>query len=552
MKAKFVLIIIVFFIAGFINKAEARLLPNESAFCLQFQKTLFISGDKIWFKNSMASGHDNNHQTILYVDLCGEGSIINSCIIKRENNHWEGNLAIPDSLESGIYLVRAYTGNYDGRAEIVSKLITVINRFGNNKTNESRKQIRDYQAIDLIHEIPVTTDNALKIGIQDTIIKNNSAISLMLDKDNTSFPAGISLSVFKIPDDGMISNSITEPEAKVVYPSSEQTKIFNKLTLCGKVISKTSKEPVVGETVLLSIPDSIPQINYAVTNDKGEFLLDVGDFFGVQDMIVQTLTKNKDMEIILYSNLLDPPVRIPYYISSEVENCDFVALTVKQSTLNKAYEQTNHQKTVSKPAFKYPFYGHTENILKPDRYIDLDNFEEISKELLPLCRVKKEKKEVVLNIYDPVNFRTSESPWIIIDGVPVFDMKILLPLNSQRIRRIETQSEIRCYGALYIDGAISVVTKDGNYSLALPDNAVRKAFDSFEYEEDYPNLDSPKGNLFPDFRDVLYWNSDLTTITKVSDLKIRSSFEKGMYAAVAEAMDKDGNVHRSVFKFNVK
>lgn len=551
MKAKYITIIVVFFIAAIINKVDARLLPGKSVFELQLQKSLFVSGDKIWFKNSMASGHENNHQTILYVDLCGEGSIINSCIVKRENNHWEGNLLIPDSLETGIYLLRAYSGNYDGKAEMIAKLIPVVNRFGNNKTNENKRQNSAYSPIDLVHSTPANEGSALSISSQSSVYKTSSAIDLKVEKSKIPLESGVSVSVYRLPDDSIVQGCQADPEEKVVHSSLEQTKIFNKLTMCGKIVEKGTKAVVAGVTVLFSIPDSIPRINYAITDENGEFIFEVGDYYGTQDVIVQTLSKDKEYEIVLYPNLLIPPVKIPFYVPSELESNEFVTLTVKQSSLNKAYGETKKE-IVTQPSYKFPFYGYTENILIPSRYVDLDNFEEISKELLPLCRIKKEKKEMSLNIYDPDNLRTSESPWILVDGVPVFNLKLVLPFNSQMLTKIETQKDIRCYGGLYIDGALSIFTRDGHYPIALPANAVRKQFETFHYKEDFSTISNFKGSLFPDFRDVLYWDPAIEPFDHSTTLKVQSSLEKGIYAAVVQGMDQEGNIHRSVFKFAVK
>jgi hypothetical protein len=171
---------------------------------------------------------------------------------------------------------------------------------------------------------------------------------------------------------------------------------------------------------------------------------------------------------------------------------------------------------------------------------------------LPLCHIKKEKKEAWLNIYDSDNLRLFESPWIVIDGIPAFNVKLLFPFNSQMIRKIEILPQIRCFGGLYIDGALSVFTKDGNYSgLALPANAIRKAFDAFQYPEKYPNRNGKTEATYPDFRDVLLWEPTVTELTNGTGKKIQSSYEKGTYVAVAQAMDEDGVVYRSVFNFTV-
>jgi hypothetical protein len=458
---------------------------------------------------------------------------------------------IPDSLETGIYLFRAYTGNYDGSPEMVTKLITVINPFGNNKTNEERKQHSDYKPLDLIHEIPANAGSSLKIYSAASECGTNKTIDLFLESKTDQHESGISLSVYKVPSDENSAGVIVDPESEVLNPGFGAVKIFNKLTLSGKVVDKLTKEPAINEVVLFSVPDSIPQINYARTDSNGVFLFEVDDYYGRQDVIVQTLSKQREMEIVLYPNLLEPPVKIPFYLTADVEKNEFVALALKRSMFGKAYNM-GETKVTKRASYKYPFYGTTTNVVIPDHYIELDNFEEIVKELLPLIRLKKERNFASVKVYDPETFQLFENPWVIVDGVPLFDIRPVFPLNSPKVRKIETLTQGRCYGGLFIEGALSVFTKEGNYStLSLPKNAVRKPFNTFQYRSEYPTQLEHKELRAPDFRDVLLWQPAIEPFSGTFRQTLQSSYEKGNYIAVAQTIDDEGNIQRSVFKFSV-
>jgi hypothetical protein len=552
MNKRNITLFIVFVLIAMLNSAGAKLLPGSTVFQLQLQKSLYVSGEKVWFKNTMISEHSNIHQTILYVDLCGEGLVINSCIVKRENNHWQGDLLIPDSLETGVYLIRAYTGNYDGKPAIESKLITVINRFGNNKTNELRKLEPGNQPLDQIHFLSGNSGSMLKISGTHNQFDANKPIDLIVETGMAHFPAGASLAVHKVPDIGLEYCAESNFEKWVVSSNNSQVRIFNKLTLCGMVIDRKNNEPVEGEMVLFSISDSVPHINYAHTDLNGEFLFEVDGYYGVQNVIVQTLSKEKQYEIILYPNLLEAPMRIPFFIPEAIETSDFVTLSVKRSFVNSAYF-TDDILVQSNPAFRYPFYGTPSTVVIPDRYVDLVDFEEISKELLPLCRIKKRGAHVGLTIYNVDQVLDFENPWVIIDGVPVFDVKFLLPLGSRDIKKIEVQPQVRCFGGLYIDGALSVITREGNFTKQqLPVNAIRKRFETFHLQQRYPNREATRELVSPDFRDVLFWSPGLDINTAEKRVTIQASGEKGNYVAILQAINDEGAVQRSVFHFTIK
>lgn len=552
MNSKIVCALVLLLISGFFKNANAELSPEVTLFQLQFNKNIFVSGEKIWFKNSIVAGHETEHQTILYADLCSEGQIINSCIVQRNNNHWQSDLLIPDSLSTGVYLFRAYTGNYNGKPEMVSRLVTVINRFGNNKTNESRKLEPGYMSFYNINVLPADLGSEIKLTTTKNRVAPNSSVVFTLNANPDKYISGVSLSVYKVPEENILSNAEVQPEKKVISSVADQVKIYNTLTLSGIVTNSQTNEPVVGEVVLFSVPDTVPQINYAVTDSKGEFIFNVDGYYGRQDVIIQTLSKDSVYQIKVYPNLLTPPLKIPFYVPSEVEQSEFVKMAVDRQLLAKAYTGESNE-VVKKPQFKYPFYGQTDIVTIPSRYIDLVDFEEISKEILPLCRIRKEKNSASLRLYDPDKLSFLESPWVIVDGVPVFDVKLLFPLNSPAIEKIVTQKQIRCYGALYIEGALSVFTTKGGYTdMPLPVNAVRLFFDTFRYPQEFKKYKVEPNSALPDFRDVLIWEPMLDCQSATSSHTVSTSYEKGIYVAVAEGIGRDGEVQRTVLKFIVK
>jgi len=555
MKNKKIYLLIILLLVGIYSKSETKISPLPAVFQLQFNKTLFVSGEKIWFKNSMISAPDKVQQNILYVDLCGEGIVVTSRILLRENHHWQGELTIPDSLQTGIYLFRAYTGNSDGKPEIVSKLVTIINRFGNKTTNEIHKKNPVNKPFDFTLQLPADAGTALKTYANSTQYKTKEKVEFWIEKDKTELLSGISFSVFKIPDSlfhiqGNTGQKIDED--LVEYADVWGKKIYNKLTMSGRVVEKATKKPVADNIIIYSIPDSIPQLNYAITGTNGEFLFEVDDCYGKQDVIVQSLVKSEEYDITLFSNLLDPPLKIPFYIPDEIENCDFVKLSVQRALLQKAYQIENRLSEL-KPLFKYPFYGKTENIVIPARFIDLVDFEEIAKEILPLCKIKREKDKVSMRLFDPVTELFDDNPWVLVDGVPISDIKTLSPLNSPKIKKIEIQPEIRCYGGLLIEGVLSIITYNGKFEeTQLPVNAVRTDFETFYQPCEYLGNLKLEDSNFADFRDVLYWNPSIQPFSDTFNFKIQCSYEKGSYIAMAQGIDNNGTIHRSVYKFSVK
>ncbi len=531
---------------------KGEVTPDKSVQKLQTDKTTFVSGETIWFKNSLVSYNNNEHQRILFVDLCGEGEVITSRILLRNNNHWEGDIYIPDSLETGIYLLRAYTGNYNGKAEITSKLVTVINRFGNNKTNELRKQIPENSPLDQTSILPQALGNKIKLETSGSRFSTKETIKFKISNNLSDSHSGLSLSVYKVPENAMNKPHDNIWEEKIEYASNFKNKIYNDLTLSGIIKDKSNNQPISDEFVLFSTPDTIPQIIYSKTDSKGEFYFHLGNLYGEKDAIIQMMTKDKDYKIEIYPGLLDPPARIPFYIPSEVENNEFIKLTVQRAVLHKIYNQDiaeNKTDTIS----KYPFYGKTSEIIYPDDYFDMSGFEEMAKEILPICKVKKSKDQYSLKVFNPDKIGNFENPWLLVDGIPVFEVKDVLHLGSSKIKKVETIAETRCYGDLYIEGAVSIFTYSKKFKeVALPKNAIRIPVETFYNSAEYKSNRIDKDSNFADFRDVLYWEPIIDEETSGREIEIQSSYEKGKYIAVAESIDSEGEIHRSVYEFDIE
>ena len=88
--------------------------------------------------------------------------------------------------------------------------------------------------------------------------------------------------------------------------------------------------------------------------------------------------------------------------------------------------------------------------------------------------------------------------------------------------------------------------------MPLPANAVRLFFDTFRYPQEFKKYKVEPNSALPDFRDVLVWEPMLDCQSATCSHTVSTSYEKGNYIAVAEAIGRDGEVQRTVLKFIVK
>ena len=91
-----------------------RITPQEKVY-LHFDKPYYMAGETMWFKGYLFDGVSHKIDSVsrvMYVDLIDEtqGKIIASRILPCAGSTF-GDITLPDSLEEGVYQIRAYT-NY--------------------------------------------------------------------------------------------------------------------------------------------------------------------------------------------------------------------------------------------------------------------------------------------------------------------------------------------------------------------------------------------------------------------------------------------------------
>ncbi len=528
-------IIIAIVITGFTAQAN-------NVLHIQTNKKLYVSGENIGFKCTLTD-LKSSENSILHVDLCGENYIITSRIFQRENSHWQGTINIPDSVQTGVYLLRTYFGNNLGEHFIEAKIIPVINQFGNNSVNESQKNHKDYTAIDNnFFEAFSNSHNGLSIEANKQLAETNDSVLFTIKNSISEAVGEISFSVFKTHSQ---KNTNITYKANNIYIPDDNIKIYNCLTISGCLTNSTTGLAAPNETMLLSIPDSIPQIAYAKTDSSGVFNFNLLKYYNTQDAIIQTVNKDEDYTITLFSPTLLPPQTIPFYIDTKTEKSDFATLSQKRTIMHKAYSDNTLENSTPPFIEKYPFYGYTPRVVYPAKYVDLNDFKEIAWEILPIVKYRSSADSVYIRIWDSDYKMFFNNPLLIVDGIPVFDPASINVLSSTDIKKIEIQPQNRCYGDLPVNGVISINTYKGDFSIVkMPLNAIRTQIETFYYQT--------KSTIKPMFRDILHWDPWLCSNTKTHKIVVHTSLEKGNYAAVAQTFDKQGNLHRSVFNFIVE
>jgi hypothetical protein len=205
-----------------------------------------------------------------------------------------------------------------------------------------------------------------------------------------------------------------------------------------------------------------------------------------------------------------------------------------------------------KESESYPYYGTPSNVVNPQLFIDLPNFSEISKELLPGVKFRNYNNEPTLRVMNmTAHGYFDESPLLLIDGIPIRDLNVIKDMGTTEIKRVDILQSERFFGNLRFPGVVAIYTLKGDYS-RIPDSDqfVRIKLDATQVQSSLSEPEATDPNI-PDLRQVFYWNPSVEASENLS-VKFTTSSVLGKFSLIVRSKLKDGTLIRSEKQFEVK
>ncbi len=489
-----------------------------------------VSGDTIWFSLIIFSENVNEMSNVVHVQLDNlENNHISKVSVLCSGGTGTGYIPVPDSLSTGVYVLRAFSNiqKSDKSAVINQKFITVYNRFEEAFYRINMPEINSDKKYDLSDAIKIRTEKDkyergenVKVGmdIQQEVADNTSQVIVT---------AGIEDSDFEIFATSWFPTGHKQVEK---LPVSMVEK--NGILIEGKVHSAETGQSVPNAVVVLSIPDSIPFFDYCVSDSLGMFYFYLRNATGTADLVLQALAKNSlPCTIELFENYVDVEGINSTEKMLNHEELVFAESAVKASYYTKffkGYKVESGKYFTMQRQFKYPFYGEPSKTFNPNLFIDLPDFHEISREILRGVMYRERKKGTTIRLLNNGNGTVfKDEPLKLLDGIPVFDPKVLAPMGTTDIDKVDVVFYKRFFGDLSFDGVLSIYTK--NRSLTWVDG--NPSTGHFEYPCIQPqkmwNFSNTmvENTHIPNFNKVLYRltsggsNAPKTFSFKTSDLK---------------------------------
>lgn len=525
-----------------------------SAFLVKAQRTDFldlftdrdhyISGETILIK---IFAPENATSGIVHVDLVNlEGRIITGISKKTIDHQTDGYINLPDSLRTGTYLLCSSTIS---KPEVTVKELFIFNRFSGVTGVTSLQRAANLEPIaEQLADINFE-------GVQNSYkTREKVNFDLRLPAETTD----------RLTGDLMISLSAKSPgiDAHTFIQNAVLPKISGTekegVLVEGTVIDLNSGKPFLNGCVYLSVPDSVPKLQYFFTAEDGNFNFQLSDYFGNTPVVIQAFDPEKKRLLKIVLNHRDSlksilPKFSEFAITSELQSV--VSNDIDLVTLQKIFnlqELTIHKPILNKEK-EYPFYGIPSEIIHPELFIELPDFTEISRELLPGVKFRAYNRiptMQILNLFTQNYF--VEQPLALLNGVPVLDLNIIKNLGTKAIERIELCRNERFYGNLGFQGVVSIYTPKKDPSLLKEsDDLVKINLDALQPSADLniPTESIPSNE--PDLRKVLLWKTGIKKAETIH-FEFITSDVKGSFQLTIRGKTKDGLIIRKDQIFEVK
>jgi hypothetical protein len=462
-------------------------------------KTLYFSGDKIWFEAEVSLGAQPSSSQVLYAELLDRNSnSIAHVKVPLQAGKAVNFIPLSDQIASDHYLLRVYTRispYLDLNQGLAQQLVTVINPKIPPKeaTSPSRIELPTFKSYTKGSRVDLTPSVAL---------------------NSTKLAAGIS-----------IANPFLE----------EEQKQWNSNQVYSSIVKRPLLPELFGHLIQAKVASRDTALTYFLSlhGDKSALFTDHIDADGVLtfdagglrhwDRLILQLENGSEMaglELIspLIKTTFHPNFKFPE-LSLTQEDLPYLQSLLKATVVQQAYLEESNQDFLEVVTGFVADYSYG-----LDDYTRFEDVETILKEYVPSVAVRLKDKKKTFRLLNEADKNVFDSnPLILVDAMPVFDSDLLASFNPKFLQRLEVLNREFYLNDRTYPGVLSFSSYANNFGLFPLAPAAR----FFDYPGLRPTLILDKGQFqtpatasrIPDWRTVLYWgpNGDVSR-TSLPDL----------------------------------
>jgi hypothetical protein len=329
----------------------------------------------------------------------------------------------------------------------------------------------------------------------------------------------------------------------------------------GLLVNSKTGVPTPRIDAFISVPSSRSQFRQTTSDSLGRVKFEAYDFYGSQELIVQTNPKEDSMYHIDIANpffskysvsvLPDfpiPPKNSPTLLDQHIH-----------SQVQRIYDGTRLSQFDMQYVDTNPFYIVPDEKYLLDDYVRFQTMEEVLREYVHSLNVVRRRENYQLYLFNrPQNEVFVDEPLILIDGVPFFYTNELIHQDPLKIKRLDLINRQYALGYHTYEGIINLTTYHGDLEgIILDPHAVVLDYPGIperrEFFEPQYATEEQISSRMPDYRTLLNWSPEIELDpNQKKRISFYTSDLSGKYALVLQGLSKNGVPGNRVIFFTVK
>ena len=582
---------------------------------IQTDREIMVAGDKLFFKLYVietSTQHLSNKSHFAYLCLRGTNQKnIATCRVYLDNGMAHGSIYLPDTLHSGYYQLFSFTNcmRNAGESAYFQKTLFIANRFDKvfEKVSDNHTQIMDENdheiqkvALKLPDEVNLNkgihTDKKvykkqekIKLDISFTDISPKSFVSISVSQKSPYDINSKSIQQWFLQDKLKLNDStyyldtfhklkdvgIAEDQAKSMAlemfrkKQKPSTNCFylpelNGQVLQGYVNDASNGNAISDSYVFLCAIDSIANLKYAKTDSNGMFRFLLDNYYNGKNLVLKMKGNDKSEKVSFrFDKKFDFQSSEPIAgLPKDIQLNNYILLSQNILTVQKIYRSKYWKKDTClmmnkpNPNCKSSVYSNPTIVVYPSDYEKLNDFSEISTEILPTLSVSHRYNQSTCTMMDTkINTYMKEEPAIFLNGILMDNLENIIHMGTEQLKKIECVNETRVYGDFYFDGILSICSPNLRMDGISLKNSVNFFWEenlkptTFSNETRIKELDKAQ----PDFRQTMYWNPSVElSKSNPSSIEFYSSDLDGEYRVIIEGVGSDGKIIHGETTFTVE
>jgi hypothetical protein len=315
---------------------------------------------------------------------------------------------------------------------------------------------------------------------------------------------------------------------------------------------------VSGIDAWLSIPGIQLQFYNTKSNKEGKIYFDVRDYYGQNEIIVQTDAPDSNYRIDVVNPFSEKYYNRPLPAFGLPKNAQH---TLNEQSIGMQVLNTYDAAKLGRFAIPLidtlPFYGKPYKKYLLDDYTRFTTMEEVLREYVPEVAIRRFGGQLHLKVFDfEMRDFYATDPLILLDGVKV-DNRTLLAYDPLKVNKLEVVVNRYINGEFVYPGIVNFTTYHGDMQdLKLDSKAVILDYEGLQLKREFYSpaykTEQQAASRLPDFRNLLFWSPDVQTDTSgQATVEFYTSDIKGKYVAVLQGIDDGGYAGSYYFTFDV-